>query len=134
MLPVVEKPPISPRRKALALAFAGFIDLLQVVLFPAMGIGYLIDDALDVITAIVLIAICGFKWQFVVAFLFELIPVATLFPTWTAVVLLLPVAPDREGVRVAAGPPARQDDLVPSSAVEAPPVQPQVPPVTTKSP
>jgi hypothetical protein len=94
MVPIIPKPPISRERKRAALAVAVVVDLIQVPGFAAFGEGALspFQDALDVITAIVLMAICGFKWQFVLAFGLELVPVATLFPTWTAMVLTLPSA------------------------------------------
>jgi len=49
-----------------------------------------------------LIAVCGFKWQFLVAFIVELFPVVDIFPTWTALVLTLPSA---GGVRAGPAPP-----------------------------
>ena len=89
MLNMVPKPPITAAQKRAALAVAATVDLLQVVVFPALLPGYVLDDALDVIAAVTLTAICGFKWQFALAFGMELVPFADLLPTWTAVVLLL---------------------------------------------
>ena len=89
MLPVIPLPGITPRQKAAAVMVAGVADMLQIGLFPIFGIGYLLDDAIDVITAIALTAICGFKWQFVLAFMMELVPFVDILPTWTAVALLL---------------------------------------------
>jgi len=90
-VPEVAKPAISPRQKAAALMIAGMADLLQVVFFPFFGAGILspVEDALDLIVATLLIGICGFRWQFALAFFMETIPGLSLVPTWTAVVLML---------------------------------------------
>jgi hypothetical protein len=103
------------------------------VLLPLVGLGYVLDDALDVIAAIVLTAICGFKWQFVVAFGLELVPVVDVFPTWTAMVLTLPSAnPSAPAeVQVSASVPPAQGRVgerggqgtVDVEGVIAPPVQ-----------
>ena len=89
MLPIA-KPPLTYHQKATALIVAGVVDFLQITALPLLGLGYVLDDLLDVLAAIVLTAICGFKWQFVLAFAFELVPGLDLFPSWTAVILLLP--------------------------------------------
>ena len=92
MLPLIPKPAITSRQKAAALAVAVVVDFVQMGGWGFFGWGFLspLEDGLDVLTAVVLMAICGFKWQFVVAFGLELVPVADIFPTWTAVVLTLP--------------------------------------------
>ena len=107
MLPLIPKPAISPRQKAAALAVAGLVDLVQMGGFLAFigGVASPAEDVLDFIAAAVLVAICGFKWQFVVAFFVELMPVVDIFPTWTALVLTLPTA--REPATPAAPSPPR---------------------------
>ena len=123
MLPVIPKPAITRRQKNAALAVAGAIDLLQVVLLPLLGLGYVLDDVLDAIAAIALVAICGFKWQFVLAFLLELVPPLDLLPTWTAVVLTLAVR-DEGSVGVAkANIQGGEHPPIQVSAVVVPPVQ-----------
>src|SRR5205085_254059 len=94
MLPLIPKPAISRRQKAAALAVAGLVDLLQMGGFPAFFGGFAspAEDVLDFVAAALLVAICGFKWQFVVAFFVELMPIVDIFPTWTALVLTLPTA------------------------------------------
>ena len=103
MLPVIPKPAISRRQKAAALVVAGLVDLLQMGGFGLFGWGFAspFEDALDLLTALALMAICGFKWQFVLAFFIELLPVADLFPTWTALVLTLRTARETPGIQVA---------------------------------
>jgi hypothetical protein len=136
MLPMIPKPAISRRQKAAALVVAGMVDFLQIAGFQFFGWGILspLQDALDFVTALVLVAICGFKWQLAVAFLAELLPVAAVFPTWTALVLMLPTAPARSPmppqIRVAqvdrpegARPEASREEVVDVEGVVVPPVQ-----------
>jgi hypothetical protein len=62
--------------------------------------------ALDVVVGIAMVALVGWHWAFVPAFLAELVPLFDLVPSWTAAVLIatrntagdpgpLPVATDR---------------------------------------
>jgi len=92
MFSIVPKPTISRRQKRMALMVAGFVDFLQIAVFPLFFEGGFspFDDMLDIFAAIALTFICGFKWQFVVAFSMELLPFLDILPTWTAVALLLP--------------------------------------------
>ena len=93
-LPMV-RPTLSRKRKNIALAFAMIVDAIQIGAFPFFIGGGLeppfLDDVLDPIAAIALLIICGFRWQFLLAFVIELVPGIALFPTWTAFVLMLPV-------------------------------------------
>ncbi len=108
---IITKPPISRRRKRMALMVAGFVDFLQIAVFPFFFEGGLspFDDVVDVFAAIALTMICGFKWQFVLAFFMELVPFFDILPTWTAVALLLPASDGIEEsarVNVSVVPPA----------------------------
>jgi hypothetical protein len=132
MLPVIPKPAISRRRKAAALMVAAVVDVVQMPGFSLFGEGFLspLEDALDVLTAVALLAICGFRWQFVVAFLVELLPVADLFPTWTALVMTLPTTREAAGTRAGTtGSPESGEGaeskpgVVDVNAVTVPPVQ-----------
>lgn len=92
---VSQAPAERPRkrsRKAVALAAAGAVDLVQLALVPLFseGIASPLEDALDVMTALLLVAILGFNWRLAVAFALELVPGASLFPSWTAAVLTMP--------------------------------------------
>ncbi|GEM_PF-1686823 len=118
MLPFIAKPPLSHRQKALAISVAGAADLLQIVFLPLLGIGYVLDDVIDLVTALILVFICGWKWQFVLAFLFELIPGLDLFPTWTAVILALPSSPSSMQTS-----PIAAADLI--TATRVPQIQPR---------
>jgi hypothetical protein len=131
MIPGIRRPPISHKRKAVALMVAGAIDFMQIVLFPLFGEGAIspLNDIADFAAAIALTAVCGFKWQFILAFFAELIPGLDLLPTWSAVALLIPSIPDQP---LQAGPPspsATQYPVLEGKAVVIPPVQP--PPAET---
>ncbi len=82
---------ISRRRKLAALLFAAIIDGLR--LFSGGVIGGIdpLDDLADIIAVVALVLIVGFRWQIALAFVAELIPGVAIFPTWTALVLTLPV-------------------------------------------
>jgi len=126
MLPIIPKPPISPGQKKAALVVAGLVDVLQVGVFPTAVIGYGISDMLDFVAAFLLMAICGFKWQFILAFFVELLPIVDIFPTWSAVVLMLPSEERPVNVHVTPGPPPAQpkSNFVEVQATVIPPVQP----------
>jgi hypothetical protein len=118
MLPVIPKPPITRGQKRVAMAVAGTVDLLQIGLLPLLGLGYMLDDALDVLAVFVLMGVCGFKWQFVVAFMLELVPVVDIFPTWTALALTLPSG-DRVAASAGGGPQRVEVSSVRVSRAEA---------------
>ena len=140
MLPMIPKPPLSPRQKALALGVAGLADFLQMMVFPLFIEGGFspLQDALDFLTALALFVVCGFRWQLGLAFFVELLPIVDIFPTWTAVVLMLPVdhgagAGARRGGNVQVDvrvPPEegstgsrRGAEIIDTDAVVVPPVQ-----------
>lgn len=85
--------PVSKTRKRTALALAMAADAVQIGLLPMFVEGALspFQDALDVVVALALVLTLGFEWRLLLAFGFELVPGATLFPTWTAVVLSMQV-------------------------------------------
>jgi hypothetical protein len=77
-----------------ALGLAAASDLAQWAFFPAVveGAASPIEVALDACTALVILLAVGFQWRLAIALAAELVPGLDLFPTWTAVVLSLPVA------------------------------------------
>ena len=85
-------PILSRRRKLLALFLAGLADLVEIALFPLFleGAASPFDLVLDLLTAGALWAVAGFRWRYLLAFAAEAIPLVSLFPTWTALVLTLP--------------------------------------------
>jgi hypothetical protein len=92
----VEGPPRSffgsskVRRRA-ARAIAVLVDALQIVLFPAFFPGLVspFDNALDVLTGIVMTFLLGFHVAFLPTFIAELVPFVDLFPSWTLAVLFV---------------------------------------------
>ena len=81
------------KRKAVALAVATAADILQIAIFPAFveGAASPFDDALDAVTAVVLLVVLGFRWRLALAFAAE--SVAGVAQSWTAVVISVPSAP-----------------------------------------
>lgn len=85
---------VPAKRKKIALAVAAVADVVQLVFMPIFieGAASPFEDALDIVIAVVLVAVLGFHVRLVLAFATELIPGVDLFPTWTAVVASLPTA------------------------------------------
>ena len=92
-----EAQPVRPGKRALSLkriwlarALALLVDGVQIVLLPFVMGGAIspIDDVLDVVVAIVLVALLGWHWAFIPAFVTELFPMIDLAPTWTLAVFV----------------------------------------------
>jgi len=82
--------PLSPRtrfRAAMILAMAA--DALQILVFPLFAEGALspADDVLDLAVAAVLVRLLGWHWEFLPAFVAELVPGVDLVPFWTMAVI-----------------------------------------------
>jgi hypothetical protein len=86
----------SRQKKRNALIVASVADLIQLALAPLFVEGALspFDFALDVVTAIALMQMLGWRWRTALALGLELVPGLAVFPTWTAMVATLPVAED----------------------------------------
>src|SRR3989442_15013092 len=81
---------LSPRSRfqaAMILAMAA--DALQIFVFPLFAEGALspADDVLDIAVAAVLINLLGWHWEFLPAFLAELVAGVDLVPFWTLAVV-----------------------------------------------
>lgn len=78
----------TPGRARLALGIALAADLLQLAVFPAFasGLASPLADALDVVVAVALVTLLGWHAALLPTLVVELLPVADLFPTWTAAV------------------------------------------------
>jgi len=74
-------------RAALILAMAA--DALQILWFPLFAEGALspADDVLDIAVAAALVQLLGWHWEFLPAFLAELVPGVDLVPFWTFAVI-----------------------------------------------
>ena len=64
-------------------------DALQIVVFPLFAEGALspADDVLDLAVAALLVNLLGWHWEFLPAFLAELVPGVDLVPFWTIAVI-----------------------------------------------
>ena len=121
-------PPVTRRQKKLAVLVAAFIDFVQIFLAPAFIGGALspFDLGSDIFAALMLVIICGFKWQFVAGFAFETIPVLSLFPTWLAVAAFIPVKADEPEIGrdvtpfVVSQPPALPEGKKPPVGADVP--------------
>jgi hypothetical protein len=80
---------ISPgSRFRAAMVLAIIADTLQIVIFPLFAEGALspVDDILDFGIAAVLVQLLGWHWEFLPAFVAELVPGVDLVPFWTMAV------------------------------------------------
>jgi hypothetical protein len=80
---------VSSRRKKIALTIAIAADALQFAFLPLFPAITILDDAIDVAVAIVMIALLGWHWAFLPSIVTKLIPVVDFLPTWTASVWLV---------------------------------------------
>jgi hypothetical protein len=80
----------APVRRRAAFMIAIAADVVQWIAFPIFmwGGASPLNDALDLVVAIVMIRLIGFHWAFLPAFLLELVPFGDFVPTWTAAVWL----------------------------------------------
>ena len=82
-------PAPAPRRFPwLPWAVAAVADGLQWVLLPLFAPGFAspFADVLEVVTAAVLVKLCGWHWAFLPSLAAELVPGVDLVPTWLAAV------------------------------------------------
>ena len=88
----------TARQKKIALVVAGAADLIQLALAPLFAEGALspLDFALDVAVGATLVGVLGWRWRTALALAVELVPGLALFPTWTAVVAMMPVASEAD--------------------------------------
>lgn len=85
------RPRPSPRRIVAARIIAVTADALQLGLFPFFAQGAIspASDAVDLVVAALLLWLLGWHVAFLPSFIVELIPMADLFPTWTAAVFFV---------------------------------------------
>jgi hypothetical protein len=101
-------PVLTKKRMWAAIAIAMVADAFQIGLGPLGLAG--VDQGIDLVAALLTIALLGFHPLLLPTFLIELIPVADLLPTWTGCVVLV----------IAMRKKSRVID-VPSKVVEEPP-------------
>jgi hypothetical protein len=106
---------LTPRRILIARVLALCVDLAQYALLPVALTP--LNNVIDTATALVMIALVGWHWAFLPAFLTELVPFVDLVPTWTIAVFLAtrgqdvtPGAPNVPGPPPPALPPGQARD------------------------
>jgi len=106
------------RRVLAARTLAVVADAVQIGLLPLFIGGALstVNDVVDVVVAVAMIALVGWHWAFLPAFLSEMVPVFDLVPTWTAAVFF---ATRAEGVVPGQGGAAIEVRPSPSTGVAA---------------
>lgn len=75
------------KRRRIARWIALGVDALQIVFFPILFPGTPWNNALDLLTGILMVAILGWHVAFLPTVVAELIPFVDLFPTWTVAVM-----------------------------------------------
>ena len=68
--------------------------------FFGFGLGMILQVGVDLLTAVAMIALLGFRWTLAIPLVMEAIPVLAVFPTWTLAVAAyaaLESAPDAAG-------------------------------------
>src|SRR5215471_7517416 len=97
---------LTPKQVWAARGIALAADALQVVFLPLFfgGATEGVDVALDVVTAALLVWLCGFHPAFLPTFIVEVLPTADLFPTWTVATLFV----TRRATKPEQLPPARE--------------------------
>ena len=110
---------LTPTRVRVARVVGVVADAVQLGLLPLFVGGWVspLNDVLDVAVAIAMVALVGWHWAFLPAFVSELIPIWGLVPSWTAAVLIAtrnapgevePQAPPPDAPKALdAGPPPR---------------------------
>lgn len=110
---------LTPQRIAVAIALAATADVLQIALVPLAWA--FVQQAVDVVTAVVMVLLLGFHVLLLPTFIAELIPGANLLPTWTGCVITVIALLKRR--QSAAMPSA------PATVSAAPPKPPTPPPL-----
>jgi len=107
---------LSPRRRfQIAIILALAADALQIFVFPLFAEGALspADDLLDLAVAAVMVQLLGWHWEFLPAFVSELVPGLDLVPFWTLAIIhvyrkwkQIPIRPEESHARHSALPPS----------------------------
>jgi hypothetical protein len=81
---------VSKSRIKAAWVVAVSADLLEIVLFPlfAPGCLSLLNDALDLLTGIILTVLVGWHFAFLPSFAIKVLPIVDIAPTWTIAIAL----------------------------------------------
>lgn len=78
-------------RKKIAIAIALLADAAQGGMFFEMpALSWLPADVMDIVVAVLMLLLLGFRWRIVFALALEMIPGVQLFPSWTAFIISMP--------------------------------------------
>lgn len=99
-------PPPTKQRALLAFVVAGISDIASVSLALLMPVQIVVD----LLTAVVLWGLLGWRWPLLPALIAEAIPVLSIFPTWTMVAGAYVISSRRWGGNVA-GEGEKKDEL-----------------------
>jgi hypothetical protein len=108
----------SRQRVVAARVIAILADAVQLGFLPvfAGGAPTGFDAVLDLVVGAVMVALLGWHWAFLPAFLLELLPAVDLAPTWTIAVLLATRGAPQPAERASATPePSRLPPSLPPS-------------------
>lgn len=83
----LQTPRLTGARMACAVTVAVTADALQWLLAAFGPLGFLLDEAIDVVAMILTIRAVGFHMLLLPTFVLEFIPLAGLLPTWTGCVM-----------------------------------------------
>jgi len=75
--------------------------------FPAAISGA--NNVIDVVAAVVLVALTGWHWAYIPTFMIEMVPMADLAPTWSAAVYLATRGLDEDAVETQAAVQSEED-------------------------
>ena len=101
---LIRKKQVSRRRKILALIIAATVDGLRLMCGGVIGFLDPLDDLADFVTALLLWLVLGPSWAMAAALIIELIPGLGIFPSWTALALVVLAMP-QPAVDTADAPP-----------------------------
>ena len=88
MDPQAAVPDTTSRRVRSARIIAVATDVVQLAFFPAFAGGWVspLNDALDVVVAVIMVRLVGWHFAFLPTFVAEMVPGVDLVPTWTVAV------------------------------------------------
>ena len=96
-------PLVTPRRILIARVLAVAVDLAQFALLPVELTP--LNNVIDVLTGVAMIALLGWHWAFLPTFAVELVPFVDLVPSWTLAVMFATRGQSAPGAPPPAPPP-----------------------------
>jgi hypothetical protein len=81
--------PLTPARIRAAWLIAIAVDAIQIGISITGPLGFLVDAPLDLVAMALLWWLLGWHWALLPSFVFELLPIADMAPTWTLAVWIV---------------------------------------------